>query len=412
MKRRGILTILIIIIIALILIFSGIYIIQNWSEKIPEDKVTEPILIDVPEDTWPQFRLTVTHNGISHLNASLKGTITKTWRSADINKEYYTASKSSPAVDKDMVYIGADTGKLHALWRSNGTGVWSFQTRWSKNGIHGSPAFDDEKVYVGAYDGWLYAVYKSNGTLAWENELGDYIGSSPALFNGVVYIGVEMGKPAGYLVGCNMTTGEEVFRSAEFGSHPHSTPSIDPKRGYIYIGANDEVLYCYNLTSKTEVWNFTADDDIKSTPCVTNDILYVTSWDKKLYALDLSTGEEYFNFQTKMRIMSSPSIDRSGKRLFFGSHDWTIYCIDARSGKELWKFQTGGKILSSPTILEKDKSVICGSNDGFVYILDMETGKKKKQIELESGISSVPVIVQNQLYVFDNEGILHRFDAS
>lgn len=411
MKRRTIFTILAIIVI-LFLIAGGYYLYWFYSDKLPSGKKTKPDTIEVPEHLWPQYRLRVQHDGRAHPNASLKGTLQELWTTYDINEEYYSASKSSPAVDRDLVFIGADTGKLHAFWRNNGTEVWWFQTRPSGNGIHGTPAFDNEKVYIGAYDGWMYALYKLNGTLVWENELGDYIGSSSCLYNGVAYIGVEMSKPAGYLVGCNMTTGAEVFRSKEFDSHPHSTPSVDPERGYIYIGANDGRVYCYNISSQEEVWSFKTEKEIKSTPCIANDILYITSWDNKLYVLDLETGEEYFHYETGMRSMSSAAIDSSGTRVFFGSHDRNIYCINARSGVMNWRYKTGARILSSPTILDNDKTVVCGSNDGNVYILGMATGEKKGKIDFGIEITSVPVVVQNQLYVFDNEGILHRFDAN
>ncbi|UCE36612.1 MAG: PQQ-binding-like beta-propeller repeat protein [Thermoplasmata archaeon] len=410
MKRRTLYIILTIIITAM-LVCLAFYLAWLWRDRVPDDKLTRPHTMDLPDDLWPQYRLTVQHDGRAHPNASLDGSLTKIWSTIDINEEYYTASKSSPAVDKDLIFIGADTGLLYAFWRENGTEAWSFQTRNSKNGIHGAPAFDNEKVYIGAYDGWLYALYKNNGTLAWESNLGDYIGSSPCLYDGVVYIGVEIKKPGGFLVGCDVKSGLEVFRSKEFGSHAHSTPSIDPNLGYAYIGANDDYVYCYDLKLKEEVWKFDCGGDVKSTPCIAGDILYLTSWDDKLHALDLSTGEEYFSFATQKNSMSSPSINSKGTHVYFGSHDEYIYCISSKGAKEHWKFKTNERILSSPTLVEKDNTVVCGSNDGYVYILDAETGVEIEKIDFEIAVTSVPVVVENQLYVFDDEGILHRFDA-
>ncbi len=372
---------------------------------------TRPLSIVSNYDIWNQYRALITHDGRAHNNASITGRLVEAWMSRDLNQEYYGASKSSPAVDNDLIFIGSDTGYLYAFNRTNGKEVWKFQSRPSENGIHGSPAFDDEKVYIGAYDGWLYGLYKNNGTLAWEIKLGDYIGSSPCLFNGVVYIGVELDGPAGYLVGCNASTGAESFRSAKFKSHPHSTPSIDPVRNYIYIGSNDKYIYCYDLTSKTEVWNYKTGGEIKATPCITSDVLYITSWDNNLYCLDLSNGTRYFSFETGQRSMSSPCIDSFGERVYFGSHDGYIHCVNAKNGSLLWKYKTEEIILSSPTLVERDGYLICGSNDKNVYILNSDTGKLEKKIEIKSGVSSVPVIVKNQMYIFDNEGRLHRFNA-
>lgn len=384
---------------------------NDKEKKDQEVKNSKPIIINIPKNIWPQYRMITTHDGRAHPNSSLKGRISEIWVTRDLNQEYYGASKSSPAVDKNLVFIGADTGNLHAFNRTTGKEVWKFKTRESVNGIHGSPGFDEEKVYIGAYDGWLYAIFKNNGSLAWETKIGDYIGSSPCLYDGVVYIGVEMAKPAGYLVGCDIFSGEEVFRSKEFGSHPHSSPSIDPLRGYIFIGANDKRVYCYNITTKSEVWNYKTGGEIKSTPCIAGEALYITSWDNKLYCLNLSTGARFFSFKTKSKTMSSPAVDSNGKHIYFGSHDEYIYCLSAKNGTQIWKKKTGAIIISSPTVVEKDGYIICGSNDKNVYILDLGSGKIIKKLELESSVTSVPVIVQNQLYVFDNEGRLHRFDA-
>jgi outer membrane protein assembly factor BamB len=408
----GLLSIIIVIIIGV-----GYYILDEKSGSSDTDIIyqipnTKPLPISTDQNIWNQYRNTLSHDGRAHPNTSLKGKLIETWMSRDLNQEYYGASKSSPAVDKDLIFIGADTGHLYAFNRTNGKEVWKFQSRPSMNGIHGSPAFDDENLYIGAYDGWLYALNKNNGTLVWEVQLGDYIGSSPCLFEGVVYIGVEMDGPSGYLIGCNASSGSIVFRSSKFGSHPHSTPSIDPVRDYIYIGANDKHIYCYDLTSKKEVWNFKTSGEIKSTPCIAGDVLYITSWDNRLYCLDLENGTKYFSFKTDQKTMSSPTIDSAGERIYFGSHDRNLYCINAKNGTLVWKYKTGSIILSSPTLVERDGYVICGSNDKNVYILDLESGKNIKIIEIESGISSVPVVVDNQMYIFDNEGRLHRFDAS
>jgi outer membrane protein assembly factor BamB len=379
---------------------------------VPDDIDVKPLQINPPAKTWTQYKLSITHDGRAHIDSSINGNITRTWKTQDINLKYYGASKSSPAIDKNLIFIGADTGILYAFNRSMGEEVWNFSTRPSENGIHSSPAIDKEKVYVGTYDGWLYALYKTNGTLAWETQLGDYIGSSPCIYEGVIYIGVEMSGPAGYLVGCNITSGSEVFRSVKFGDHPHSTPSIDPDREYIYIGSNDHRIYCYDLNTKKQVWNYKTGGDIKSTPCISKDVLYITSWDNKMYCFNLSTGTRYFSFKTADKTMSSPAINSDGDKVYFGSHDGYIYCINARNGSEIWKFKTNEIILSSPILVEKNNYLVCGSNDRKVYILNAVTGKEVITLNIKSGVSSVPVIVQNQLYIFDNEGRLHRFDAN
>ena len=44
-------------------------------------------------------------------------------------------------------------------------------------------------MYVGSYDADLYALNASTGALLWKYATGQYVYSSPAVANGVVYVG-------------------------------------------------------------------------------------------------------------------------------------------------------------------------------------------------------------------------------
>jgi len=308
------------------------------------------------------YRLSVTHTGVAPSDCTVDRGLSLDWRTHRLNIGDYSASKSSPAVDEERIYVGLDTGFLIALDRETGDTVWKYKTRQSRNGIHGSPAIDPESnvVYIGAYDGWLYAVNKYLGTLIWEIKLGDYIGSSPVVYNGTVYIGVEMKTPAGYLVGVDTGSGREVYRSEMFQDHPHSTPTIDPETGCILIGSNDSYLYCYWFGNQSERWRFKTGYDIKSTVAVAEGIAYVTSGDSSIYALNITTGQIKWVYSTSQVSMSSPTIDVSGGMVFFGTHAGTLYALDRESGRYVWSFQTGDRITSSPTLVESTKTLVVG----------------------------------------------------
>jgi len=357
------------------------------------------------------YRHTITHSGVAPDDCTIDQGLTLNWRTKRLNKREYSASKSSPAVDQEKIYIGLDTGHLIAFDRETGKTIWWFKTRPSRNGIHGSPALDPESdvVYIGAYDGWLYAVNKNLGTLVWEIKLGDYIGSSPVVYNGTVYIGVEMKAPAGYLVGVDTDSGVEVFRSEMFQSHPHSTPTVDPETGSILIGSNDSFFYCYWIGNQSERWRFKTGGDIKSTAAVAEGVSYITSFDASLYALNISSGQVTWVYDSDQPSMSSPTLDVSGRRVYFGTHSGTIYAIDMDTGIFLWSFETGSRVMSSPTLVENTNTIIIGSDDGFVYLLDSETGVEKQRIELISGLTNIPVTVGNHLYLFDHLGYFYAY---
>ena len=49
-------------------------------------------------------------------------------------------------------------------------------------------------VYVGSLDGNMYALNASTGAKLWSYATGSYVESSPAVANGVVYVGSDDGS--------------------------------------------------------------------------------------------------------------------------------------------------------------------------------------------------------------------------
>ena len=360
---------------------------------------------------WNTYRMDITHIGLAPIDSTVNGDLVPVWRTDRLNWAEYTASKSSPAVDDECLYIGLDTRALVAIDRLTGETRWSFYTRLSKNGIHGSPTIDTERnlVYIGAYDGWLYAVNRETGEQVWNSRLGDYIGSSPTLYDGVVYIGVEMRAPDGYLVGVDADNGREVFRSDKLGNHPHSTPTIDPESDCIFIGENNGYLHCYWLANQSERWSFKTGADIKSTAAILKGVVYITSWDECLYAVNISTGYSIWAHSGRGSSMSSPTLDPEKGIVYYGDHSGTLYAANTSTGRTIWRYQTDGRILSSPTLVTKTHTVLVGSWDGHVYLLDSLSGELKQKVQLFSGLTGVPVVVGDHLYVFDHLGYLYSF---
>lgn len=380
----------------------------------PESKVT--VFNDVmitPSQDWTMYRLNITHIGLAPEDCIVDEGLILEWRTKRLNHGEYAASKSSPAVYRDTLFVGLDTGALIAVDRETGEVKWSFFTRWSRNGIHGSPCVDPSRglVYIGAYDGWIYAVDIDTGTKVWENKLGSYIGSSPTLYQDIVYIGVEMDKPDGYIVGVDADNGREVFRTDPLGDHPHSTPSIDPVSGCVFIGENDGDLYCYWFNGSMR-WSYPTGSPIKSTPAIHAGVVYITSWDRKLHALNISTGKLLWVFTSGASSMSSPTIDPDSGLIYFGNHGGVFYAVNSTTGDDVWRFRTDGMITASPTLVRSTDIVIIGSKDMGVYLLDADTGEVKQKLELLSGFTGVPVAVGDHLYLFDHLGYLYSYRIS
>ncbi|MEA3136247.1 MAG: eukaryotic-like serine/threonine-protein kinase, partial [Thermoplasmata archaeon] len=102
--------------------------------------------------------------------------------------------ESTPAIDGDNAYFGANNGRVYAVTLSGGTKVWEFVTGGD---VTSSPALSNGILVVGSDDGKVYWLKASDGTKLNEFLADSSIKSSPALdgnravvasFEGSVYM--------------------------------------------------------------------------------------------------------------------------------------------------------------------------------------------------------------------------------
>ena len=76
--------------------------------------------------------------------------------------------------------------------------LWLYDT---DNSVFSSPAVVDGVVYVGSRDGYVYALDTRTGGVRWSYETSGEVYSSPAVVEGVVYVGSNDGHVYA-LAGC------------------------------------------------------------------------------------------------------------------------------------------------------------------------------------------------------------------
>lgn len=100
--------------------------------------------------------------------------------------------------------------------------VGSLGLKWSYSfgGGPSSPAVVNGVVYIGALDNNVYALNARNGAKLWSYTTGNFVGPSPAVVNGVVYVGSEDGK----LYALNANTGSPLWTCASSGGWMYGPP--------------------------------------------------------------------------------------------------------------------------------------------------------------------------------------------
>ncbi len=271
---------------------------------------------------------------------------------------------------------------------------WKFATSGK---VFSTPALANGIVYVGSNDGILYAIKAADGTLAWKFKANLGISSSPAVDNGVVYFN----SVDGYIYAVTADTGQLKWKFRTEGERRFAAPGIhgippshemmpDPfdvflsspvvVNGRVYIGSGDHNVYAIDAATGTLAWKFTTGDVVHASPAVVDGVVYIGSWDRYFYALDAAAGTMKWKFETgdDQKIHNQIGIASSATVVdgvvLFGCRDGHFYAVDAKTGEKKWaEDNKGGWVIASPAV-----------KDGVVYFPTAD-GRQVKAITIATG---------------------------
>ena len=279
----------------------------------------------------------------------------------------------------------------------------------------------------------------ANLVVAWTGATGLNITSSPAVANGVVYVGSWDGKLYAYAVGCASGGGSctPLWTGATSTYIFSSSPAV--AGGVVYVGSWDGKLYAFAVGCAsgggacTPLWTGATGSYIDSSPAVANGVTYVGSDDGNLYAFDAAgvtgcsgtpkTCSPLWTGATGNAVNSSPAV--ANGVVYVGSDDGNLYAFDAagvihcrgisgaRSCTPLWTGATGNAVQSSPAVA--NGVVYAGSLDGKLYAFDAAgvtdcsgTSAARSCTPLWTGatgyyITSSPAVANGVVYVSSGE---------
>ncbi len=293
------------------------------------------------------------------------------WKS-DFNIDVDTA----PVLSNGTAYIGTDDKTLLAVdLTPDISGIepdskkllksdvidWSFNAAGT---VKSSPTFAGNTVYFGGGN-YLYAVNpnaadsdNSSSMVKWRYHINADIHSSPAVYNGVVYVGAD----DGYLYAFNEN-----------------------------VGNSDDVEY---------IWKRKTGGAVKTSPAVDDPedgdvMIYVGSDDGHLYAID-ENGELQWTYSTFGAVRSSPAVDGNGD-VYFGSDDGNVYALYP-DGSLKWRYSfedlsLGQPVRSSPAI-GPDEKLYIGTQGGYVYCIG-EATEENKEPDLSIDVSLSLTSIEN-----------------
>jgi outer membrane protein assembly factor BamB len=227
----------------------------------------------------------------------------------------------------------------------------------------------------------VYALNATNGDKIWNYNFTtySYVYSSPAVVNGVVYVGSGGAGPnaGGNVYALNAADGAKLW-SYTIGWTPNYSDSwVDSSPavvgGVVYVGCDDGNVYALKASTGVKLWNFSIGAPVESSPAVVNGVVYIGSEDGNVYALNAVNGDKLWNYTTTGGIagmggISSSSVVVDGVVYVYQDYTGVLYALNAHNGERLWNYTIYASYsgnMASPAVV--NGIVYISSEDGQVY---------------------------------------------
>jgi outer membrane protein assembly factor BamB len=279
--------------------------------------------------------------------------------------------------------------------------VGSLKVKWSyvtADVAYSSPAVANGVVYIGNNSKNLYALNASTGQKLWSYAAGVGI-SSPAVANGIVYVGSGVS-----LLALNASTGAKLWSYATGGAVV-SSPAV--ANGVVYFGSDDGSLYALKAGTGAKLWSYATKNFVECSPVVANGVVYVVSFDGNVYALNAGTGAKLWSYFTGAGIQSSTAV--ANGVVYVGGGD--LFALSASTGALLWSFATGQDVGSSFALA--NGAIYFSSDDGSLYALNASTGAALWSFTPDFGfVGDSPAVANGVVYVGAGFGVVYALNAS
>ena len=281
------------------------------------------------------------------------------------------AAFAPPTVIDGQVFIGSAGGLVHAMRAETGCLQWVFQANGPvRSSIRAVPLGNQHALLFGDMTGWFYAVAAETGKLLWKVQMDTHdstrLSGGPAVHGGTVYVPVASWEETrsadanypcctfrGSVVALRIRDGKQLWKTwmtdvpTERGINSRGTkmfgpsgvgiwssPTIDAKRGLLYVGTGDNYSAPATDTS----------DAVIALDLATGRIM----WTRQLTAKDVFNGqcaEDPKNCGPDFDFGSSPILTRApnGRELLLaGQKSGIVWALDpANKGDIVWQARVG-----------------------------------------------------------------------
>jgi outer membrane protein assembly factor BamB len=352
------------------------------------------LAITSPAEDWPKFRRDFANSGVSGetgISSSNVNQLALKWK-FNAGTQVISSPIVATVAGIRTVFIGNANGTMYALNADTGAQIWSYTI--DQVGpcavyslgctLNSSAAVQDGKLYFGAGNAYVYALDASTGSLIWKTQLGDpnlgyAIYTSPAVYNGLVYVGVASAydQPCvpGQVLALDAGTGAPVWTFDTLdqstcpggncvGAAVWSSPALDVRFGTVYVGTGNPGETCVPPTADA------------------------TKYPDGILGLDLTTGQlkSYFaapsNPGVDADMGSAPILHQTSTVDNCAGNDQTLYWLSIASKDS--HVYTGPRgttgLLADAQQIVRDPSQFIGSPLALPFTQSQGCGQGSRQV--------------------------------
>lgn len=295
---------------------------------------------------------------------------------------------ASSAVGKTMLaidgiaYFTTMDGRLYALDIETGKKIGN-----RKIDVHATCAYHDTSLLIALRygDETLFKYNLKRAKNEWKIDAGD-IASEPLVLNDAVAITALYNHIDLY----KLADGSRIWQT-KTDDQIRSSPALSDNT--IVFGCDDGLVYAVDKTSGMLRWKFQTNANVPATPAIKDTIVYIGSADYHFYAIGLTSGNLIWSFPARGQILLAAAVNDDV--VIFGSTDSHLYCLDRLTGKKIWSFQAKSVISTCPLICRN--KVFFGSLDRHYYAVDLITGGQIWKYKTRGRVKTAPVIWGNYL---------------
>ena len=317
--------------------------------------------------------------------------------------------KLIPVVSEGVVYTAGLDGNVSAFERDTGKQLWSRKLESVRVG--GGVSLGADQLLLGTLDGEVVALNKKDGKDLWKARVGSEILSTPV--SDGAYVAVHSIDDR--LTVLNGKNGEVLWRQDALQPALTLRGSSEPVivRDAVFSGLANGEAKAFRLENGAPLWSSRVAVpkgstelermvDIKGTPLVVGDTLYMASFQGNVAALDLYSGRARWTKE----ISSYRSIAEGFGALYLTGEDSYVSSVDQRTGAANWRQENlEYRRASAPAAFSS--YVLVGDYEGYIHMLSQVDGSFVGRYKAgSSAISAQPVVDGDMVFVVNSAGEL------